>query len=400
MFKLAIKNVLRYKTRSILTALVIMVSAIATVFIMGFMDGMMEHILNGYVNYQTGHVRITTKEYLEKEKFMPLYESMTDIEAFQKELEKDERVAQVVPMFRFGSFIGMEDETLPVSVVAFDLQNNTFGVNEKLIEGESVPDGIVIGKGLQEKFDLSMGDKPLIVATTVDSALNGTKPEITGVSQFGMSMFDKSSIFMNLQTAQRLLRLEDSAAEIWIRLENEKKVDNYVEDLQVQYPDLAIESYKAQMGAFYITMKIEENILIFVAMIIMFLGSLVIINSLIASIYERINEIGMFKALGYTDKELTKMLFFEGSVFGIFAGGLGFIIGLIAVNYFTVQGIDFSALMGSLDMPIETVIYPSVTVGTALISAIVAILIPAIVSLIPARTMKRLSVVEALNHKN
>ncbi len=400
MFKLAIKNVLRYKTRTILTALVIMVSSIATVFIMGFMDGMMEHILNGYVNYQTGHVRITTKEYLEKEKFMPLYESMTDIEVFQKELEQDERVSQVVPMFRFGSFIGMEDETLPVSVVAFDLQNNTFGLDKKLIDGESVSDGIVIGKGLQEKFNLTLGDKPLIVATTVDSALNGTKPEITGISQFGMSLFDKSAIFMNLQTAQRLLRLEDSAAEIWIKLKNEKKVDEYVDDLQVQYPDLAIESYKTQMGAFYITMKVEENILAFVAMIIMFLGSLVIINSLIASIYERINEIGMFKALGYTDKELTKMLFFEGSVFGIFAGGLGFVLGLIGVQYFAIKGIDFSVFMGSLEMPIESIIYPSVTVGTALISAVVAIVIPAIVSLIPARTMRRLSVVEALNHKN
>ena len=105
MFKLAIKNVLRYKSRSILTALVIMVSAIATVFIMGFMDGMMKHILNGYVNYQTGHVRITTKEFLEKEKFMPLYESMENISTLQNDLQSDERVAQVVPMIRFGSFV-------------------------------------------------------------------------------------------------------------------------------------------------------------------------------------------------------------------------------------------------------------------------------------------------------
>ena len=400
MFKLAIKNVLRYKSRSILTALVIMVSAIATVFIMGFMDGMMKHILNGYVNYQTGHVRITTKEFLEKEKFMPMYESMENISTLQNDLQSDERVAQVVPMIRFGSFVGMEEETLPVSVVAFDLQSNTFGLEEKLVEGTNVSEGIVIGKGLQEKFGLAIGDKPLVVATTVDSALNGIKEPITGVSNFGMAMFDKSSIFMNLQSAQKLLRIEDSATEIWVILQNEKNVESYVADLEKQYPDLAIESYKTQMGAFYITMVIEENMLAFVAMIIMFLGSLVIINSLIASIYERINEIGMFKALGYSDKDLTKMLFYEGSVFGIFAGGLGFVLGIILIQYFSVTGIDFSSFMETLEMPIETVIYPSVSVGTALISAIVSILVPALVSLVPAKTVRNLTVVDALNHRN
>ena len=131
----------------------------------------------------------------------------------------------------------------------------------------------------------------------------------------------------------------------------------------------------------------------------MFLGSFVITNSLVASIYERMHEIGMLKAIGFTNGELTRMLFYEGIIYGIVGGGIGFTAGALLVYYLSHVGIDFSASIGDANMPIETIIYPKLTFISATASLLIAVLVPGIVSLIPARLMKKITHVEALTSR-
>lgn len=218
MIKFAMKNILRYKSRSILTALVILVSGFSTVLIIGFMEGSVNHMVNGYVKYQSSHIRITTKPYSEKERFLPLHENISNIENLKKDLLRDDSINQVVPTFHFGGFIGQDDTTVPIGIIAFDLKDNTFSLDKKLVSGNIENNGILMGEDLQERLELSLGDKPLIVSTTVDSALNGTKPTIVGITKFGISSFDKRTIFMDLSIAQKLLRVDDSTTEIFIML--------------------------------------------------------------------------------------------------------------------------------------------------------------------------------------
>ncbi len=397
MFKLAIKNILRYKSRSFLTALVIVVSALSSVFISAFIEGMISHMIDGYAKYQTGHIRITTKAFLEKERFVPLYEYIPAVGDIESTLRSDERIENVIPMVRFGGFVGQDDESVPVSLIGFDLENNSYGLKSRLIEGSVRKTGTVIGSDLQKRLDASIGEAPLIVATTIDSALNGTKTPIIASSFFNMSAFDKNTIFMDLQTSQNLLRMDEGATEIFVMIKDQKDLESVTKDLQGMYSDYAIETYKTQMGTLYTTMEIEKQILNLIAAIIMFLGSLVIINSLVASMYERINEIGMLKALGYSDFELTKMLFFEGLVFGLIAGGTGFMLGHVLVAYVSHIGFDLSSMMSSVNMPIDAVVYPKMTTLNAVITAFIAITIPALVSLFPAKTLSKITVVEALH---
>ncbi len=397
LFKLAIKNILRYKSRSLLTALVIVVSALSSVFISAFIEGMISHMIDGYAKYQTGHIRITTKDFLEKERFMPLYEYIPNMQEIEKTLLQDDRIEKVIPLVRFGGFVGNEDESVPVSLIGFDLENNSYGLKDRLIDGEVSKTGVILGSDLQKKLGSEIGDTPLIVATTIDSALNGTKTPIIANSRFHMSAFDKNTVFMDLQTTQKLLRMDDGATEIFVMIKNQKDLESIVSDLTDMYEDYAIETYKTQMGSLYTTMEIEKGILNFIAAIIMFLGSLVIINSLVASIYERINEIGMLKAIGYSDLELTKMLFFEGLIFGLIAGGIGFLLGQGLVFYVSTVGFDLSSMMSSVNMPIDAIIYPKMTGLNGIITALIAITIPAFVSLFPSKTLSKITVVEALN---
>jgi len=92
---------------------------------------------------------------------------------------------------------------------------------------------------------------------------------------------------MDLQTGEQLLRTPDTTTEIFIMLKDINDTDMMTEKLSKLYPYYVIDSYKVQIGPLYNTIEMEKNILYLLAMIIMFLGSFVITNSLVASIYEK-----------------------------------------------------------------------------------------------------------------
>ena len=399
MFKFAIKNILRYRSRSMLTLIVIAFSSLASMACVGMMEGVINHMIEGFVKYDTAHIRITTTEFKDKIRFRPMYANIKEANAFKKELLAFPEIELVSPTFRFGGLISQDDSTIPVTLIALDLNNNSYDLESKIVNGKIDDRGIIMGVSLAEKLNLKLEDTPLIASTTVDSGLNATKTPIIATSYFGVSQFDKHTVIMDLQTGERLLRSPDTATEVFIMLKNINDTDLMTEKLKKLYPDYVVDNYKVQMGPLYNTIEMEKNVLYLLATIIMFLGSFVITNSLIASIYERMHEIGMLKAIGFTNGELTRMLFYEGIIYGIIGGGIGFTAGALLVYYLSQVGIDFSASIGDAKMPIETMIYPKLTFISATASLLIAVIVPGIVSLIPARLMKKITPVEALTSR-
>ena len=399
MFKFAIKNILRYRSRSMITLIVIAFSAFATVITVGMTGGVMDHMINGFIQYDTAHIRISTKEFQDKERFSPIYANIEEAEKFKQELLSNPEIERAVPTFRFGGLVGVGDTTIPLSIVAFDLNDNGFDLESKLVEGQILERGVLIGTKLQEKLNVVLNDTVLIASTTTEDGLNATKPKITAFTHFGISQFDKHTIIMDLQTAERLLRAKDKTTELFITLKNEKDTDKMTQKLQELYPDYAVSSYKEQIGSLYVAIEMERKVIYFIGIILMLFGSFVITNSLIASIYERMHEIGMLKAIGFTNGELTKMLFWEGITYGVIGGGVGFLMGVLMISYLSQVGIDFSASMGDMDIPMSAVIYPNMSPLLALINFFIAIFIPALVSLIPAKIIKNITPIEALSSR-
>ena len=400
MFKYAIKNIFRYKTRSILTFIVIAVSAVATVFMMGYFNGMIGLFLKGFIDYETGHIRIVTEGFAEKERFTPVYENIPNVDQLKAEILEDDRVAKVVPAYKIFGLVGNGENTYPMSIVSFDFSDDFYELEDKIVEGELLETGLLMSKELQDKIGIYQGDSPILVSTTVDGGLNAVKPEIIGTTYFSMAMFDKHTVFVDLRTANKLLKTKNSATEVFVVLKKMKDIPEVTKELQAKYPNYDVSDYITQIGPLYSFIDFELRLLNGIVVFVMFLGSLIVVNSLVASIYERITEVGMLKVLGYSNLELTKMLFYEGLFFGVFAGGLGFLIGALLLYYLSIVGIDLTAMQSEgQSVPMETVLYPSLTLKLGVISFLVAVMIPALISLIPARVLSKIVPIDAINSR-
>ena len=149
-----------------------------------------------------------------------------------------------------------------------------------------------------------------------------------------------------------------------------------VEDFRIDAKSEQIQQQAEQMVFF--------NIIFWaVAFVSLFVGGVVIANIMLASITERIREIGVRKAIGATDRDLFIQFLVEAVVVTSVGGVLGLVVGL-----------GMTALVDSaLGMP--TSLVPSIAIIAFLTSVVVGI----VFGIFPALRAARFDPVEALRYE-
>ncbi len=166
--------------------------------------------------------------------------------------------------------------------------------------------------------------------------------------------------------------------------------------MEVIPKEAAALTYKEQMGEFYATLETMRGFYTFFEVIVLFLASFVIINTMMMAIFERLREIGTMKAMGMTDRQIFLNFTCEGAIIGAAGGIIGAIVGFFIISYFGARGIDFSTQLENFEMPIEYVIHPVAQFKDLAIAVAIAIIVPACAAMIPARYARKLMPAEAL----
>ncbi len=109
-----------------------------------------------------------------------------------------------------------------------------------------------------------------------------------------------------------------------------------------------------------------------------------IVNTLILSIYERTQELGMLRAIGTSRKQIRQMIRYESVITALMGGVFGLVIGVIAAVLVTTLLLSGSGYVQS---------FP---VGTLVILLFVAALAGVLAAQLPARRAARLDVLAAL----
>ena len=127
-------------------------------------------------------------------------------------------------------------------------------------------------------------------------------------------------------------------------------------------------------------------------------GALMVVNTMIISVYERTKEIGLSKALGASDFDIMKMFLAECVIIGMIGGIFGDLLGIGFSMLIDIVGKPFlvSALGGELGAGLQsgsiTAITPSILAAGFAISLVLSI----VSGLYPARRASKLNPLDAL----
>lgn len=265
-------------------------------------------------------------------------------------IRRDTRVLGVAPTIASQVFYNYGPVELPGSMAGVDIleEDKLFDLRGKMKSGRMEDllannDGIIIGTGIARKMNVKVGDR--IVITTPQGHTMPLK--IVGTFQMGIGTIDNIRSYANLSTVQTILQQDHSyITDINIKLLDSKTAKEIAPEFQ------AMAGYKAEdwetANATFLTGVIIRNIITYsVSVTLLIVAGFGIYNILNMTIYNKMKDIAILKAMGFAGKDVRQIFMIQSLVIGFVGSAFGLLIGYI-ISYLIAQapfdGGDFVSL--------------------------------------------------------
>ncbi|AOW20692.1 ABC transporter permease [Urechidicola croceus] len=183
--------------------------------------------------------------------------------------------------------------------------------------------GILLGAGLAKKMSLNIGDRVQI--STINGAIFPLK--IVGIYQSGITDIDNIQSFTNLKTAQRILgEAENYVTDINIKLIDINEAPLMAEKLERQFEVKAMDINEAN-AQFETGTTIRNLITYSVSITLLIVAGFGIYNILNMLIYEKMKDIAILKATGFSGRDVQLIFMSQAMIIGLIGGISGLIIG-------------------------------------------------------------------------
>jgi len=333
----------------LLTALLISSSLVVLILVDGLMLGMTKVMVGGITQTLEGEAQVVRKGFRNNFEVEYTIENPTNVIS---QIEESDVVEGFGPRVIIGGMIASSYNTSGALVYGVDAikELKVSRISEAIIEGEYLsgkPREILIGKPAADLLEVELGDRLIITAATVDTnEITQELFRLSGIFEFGPEEMDKSLVFINLDKAQDVLGMEGNLHQIALRFidpEDAKKADlklfnqlNDEENEALGWLDL-----QPSIGAM---IEMSGYATAIIGTILFLLTSLGVINSMFMSIYERIYEFGVAKAIGTTPWQIIQLVLFEALLLALISCAVGLTIGYSLGDYFSTNGIPMGKM--------------------------------------------------------
>jgi putative ABC transport system permease protein len=407
--KMAFKNLTRHKRRTFITALIIAFAILIYVMTEGLMLGMTEMSFDNIINLESGHLQVADQNYWDDRKELPLKNLIKPSAELENKIKQTAGFEAMTERLNFAVNLNNGIDELPVTGVGIDLEkdNQVFELEEYLVEGRMPEQGsseIIMGAKLAELMDFEAGDYAVMLIRTEEKTFNTIDGEIVGLFNTPHPSLNESNVFLDLSTAQDRLNIENKFSHYVVRLNDQDQAVAAAEKLSgVLAEPLRAYSWKDAARSLVTMIEMQDIETQVILAVILTLAAVGIINTVILSALERMEELGMMKALGLHEREIVYTFMGEAAGIGIIGGIMGIIMGIIGLAIFNINGIDMAAMTGGGDFdygfPLSGTIYAGWEISSFIFVFIYGIFVSVLASVFPALWAARKDPVKAIYHR-
>lgn len=214
---------------------------------------------------------------------------------------------------------------------------NVSHVGRKIVQGrlpERAPEGadpeVTLGAEIARKLHVKVGDKVLL---TVPFAKDGEAPlvrklTVAGVVRLGMHDYDSKYSLMEISEFQKILELPGRANAFKIITKDAAESIRTTEALNDKYvyPLRARDWSSLNKNLFY-AIRLEKVVIGIILLAIVLVASFNIISTIMMMVHDKLPQISMLKALGWTRRQTFMLFLLIGSAMALTGAVLGLGLG-------------------------------------------------------------------------
>jgi putative ABC transport system permease protein len=408
LLKIAVRNLLRYKRRSLLTTFLI---TIGVVFVLVFIavSGSFKFMMIGQItDAMIGHLQVHRKGYVASIDSLPLNLNLQPgaMTRLEKILDGQPEIESYSPRIKFGGMFSnfMETTNIRLNGVYPDRELQTVPLlASRVVNGaKSIEKGrIWVPELLARGMKVKVGDVVVIVATNQDGSVNGRQLTVSGILESATGPGGRDG-YLHIEDAMEILRMEDrEISEIAVRLKDfgrlhkvsEKLEGILAEELNKQGKPVFELHVWEKLSPFFNIARMIDVMTFFIKLMLIAIVLVSIMNVMIMAVYERMREIGTIAAIGTLPGRILSLFVLEGFCLGVAGALMGTVATVVFVNLLNLSAItfDFGQQKG---LVLKATMSPS----DILAISVIVIIVSTIASLQPALKASRMEPIKALRH--
>jgi lipoprotein-releasing system permease protein len=282
-------------------------------------------------------------------------EAMQNYPAVMRAVSSNKNVRGVAP-FIFGPVLLEIQPTNGQSSVATPYLRGTDPASENavsilprsLVAGEFDLSGrgLVVGSNFAGTYNLSVGDHVSIYSVNDlkkmkdrrgqpdEEAILPDDYEVRGIFDVGYYEYDASVVVASLENAQDLYDLDDNVHGLMVMLNDPYQADKVRKELEQSLgQNFNITTWMEENSAILGALVVEKNVMFYLLFFIVLVAALCILSAQITFVVQKTREIGMLKALGATNLQISGLFLGQSAIIGSLGVLAGLGLGILAVTY-------------------------------------------------------------------
>jgi len=400
---IASRSVFRNWRRTLITTLAMGFSGFIMILFAALMAGMLQTSERNAVAMNLGDIQIHAKGYRDDP---DLYNRIDNTADLVNKLQKAGFHA-TQRIYGFGlAAAGSTSAGVQMRGVNLKNEATVTQVHKHVMQGQwlsdSDPMGVVIGRKLARTLGVRPGDEVIIIGQATDGSMANDLYTVRGVLKSIGEEVDRAGFFMVERSFRELMVLPKGAHEIAVmrpdRSSDLESAAAQVAALAQGYETLSWRQLQPFIAKLLDLADAQTIIMILITYVAV---AMVILNAMLMSVFERIREFGIMKAIGVTPWQLMTLIYAETMIQVVIASSISLASGWSAAHYFQKNGIDLSAIAGSTSfggVAIDPIWNAHVTTETLALPVVFLFIIAAAAVIYPAIKAAVIRPVKAIHY--
>ncbi len=385
-FFIAKKHILEKKKQSLIGILGITIGITVLMVSIGIANGLDKNMINSILSMGS-HVSVANIE--REDNYKQLVEK----------IEKLDGVKGVIPkvstqgIIKYTGIYGTHVSGVKVDGIDFKKAEKGLNLSEKIVYGKMDSEKkniILIGKELYNQLGAQIDDKITLV-----SAENQELPlVIGGVFESGYYDYDVNMVIIPLATAQYLMYLDkNDVTSLEVTLNNPYRAEEIADKIFEKYGFLS-RTWGDQNRNLLSALALEKTVMIVVFSLIVIIAGFVVWVIMNMLVREKIKDIGIMRAMGFSKKTIMRIFLLEGMTLG----GIGICVGTL-LSLGTLWYVENYSISGITNIYYLTKIPVELSMKEIITIICVNIGIIFLSSVFPAYRAGKMETMEALRHE-